>query len=156
MDCRGSIPGRSTAPRLALESLESTLPPIQWVLRALFAGLKRPGSLPSTVEDKNDGAHVLVAWCLIKHRNFTLPSLCCVHSRNFSVSNPSVRLTTLPPSVSRLSRENVGASTSHNSMGLHGLLHLLPSVVRFALRPPSCLWNPCQSPATNGKAGQWP
>jgi hypothetical protein len=33
-----------------------------------------------------------------------------------------VRLTTLPPSVSRLSRENVGASTSHNSMGLHGLL----------------------------------
>jgi hypothetical protein len=33
-----------------------------------------------------------------------------------------VRLTTLPPSVSRLSRENVGASTSHNRMGLHGLL----------------------------------
>jgi hypothetical protein len=33
-----------------------------------------------------------------------------------------VRLTTLPPSVSRLSKENVGASTSHNPMGLHGLL----------------------------------
>jgi hypothetical protein len=33
-----------------------------------------------------------------------------------------VRLTTSKPSVSRLSRENVGASTSHNSMGLHGLL----------------------------------
>jgi hypothetical protein len=33
-----------------------------------------------------------------------------------------VRLTILPPSVSRLSRENVGASTSHNPMGLHGLL----------------------------------
>jgi hypothetical protein len=33
-----------------------------------------------------------------------------------------VRLTTLPPSVSQLSRENVGASTSHNPMGLHGLL----------------------------------
>jgi hypothetical protein len=33
-----------------------------------------------------------------------------------------VRLTTLPPSVSRLSRENVGASTSHNPMDLHGLL----------------------------------
>jgi hypothetical protein len=31
-------------------------------------------------------------------------------------------LTTLPPSVSRLSRENVGASTSHNTMDLHGLL----------------------------------
>jgi hypothetical protein len=33
-----------------------------------------------------------------------------------------VRLTTLPPSVRRLSRENVGASTSHKAMGLHGLL----------------------------------
>jgi hypothetical protein len=32
------------------------------------------------------------------------------------------RLTTSPPSVSRLPRENVGASTSHNPMGLHGLL----------------------------------
>jgi hypothetical protein len=33
-----------------------------------------------------------------------------------------VRLTNLPPSLSRLSRQNVGASTSHNPMGLHGLL----------------------------------
>jgi hypothetical protein len=33
-----------------------------------------------------------------------------------------VRLTTSPPSVSRLSKENVGASTSHNPMGLHGML----------------------------------
>jgi hypothetical protein len=33
-----------------------------------------------------------------------------------------VRLTTSPPSVSRLSRENVGGSTSHNPVGLHGLL----------------------------------
>jgi hypothetical protein len=33
-----------------------------------------------------------------------------------------VRLTTSPPSVSRISRENVGASTSHNPMDLHGLL----------------------------------
>jgi hypothetical protein len=33
-----------------------------------------------------------------------------------------IRLTTLPPSVSRLSRESVGASTSHNPMGLHSLL----------------------------------
>jgi hypothetical protein len=33
-----------------------------------------------------------------------------------------VRLTNLPPSVSRLFRQNVGASTSHNPMGLHGLL----------------------------------
>jgi hypothetical protein len=32
-----------------------------------------------------------------------------------------VRLTTLPPSVSRLSRENVGTSTSHDPLGLHGL-----------------------------------
>jgi hypothetical protein len=29
-----------------------------------------------------------------------------------------VRLTTLAPSVSRMSRENMGASTSHNNMGL--------------------------------------
>jgi hypothetical protein len=33
-----------------------------------------------------------------------------------------IRLTTLPPSVSWLSRENVGAFKSHNPMGLHGLL----------------------------------
>jgi hypothetical protein len=33
-----------------------------------------------------------------------------------------VRLTTLPPSVSRLSKENVGPSTSQNPMGLRGLL----------------------------------
>jgi hypothetical protein len=33
-----------------------------------------------------------------------------------------VGLTTLPPSVSRLSRENVEASTSQNPMGSHGLL----------------------------------
>jgi hypothetical protein len=31
-------------------------------------------------------------------------------------------LTTLPSSVCRLSRENVGASTSDTPMGLHGLL----------------------------------
>jgi hypothetical protein len=33
-----------------------------------------------------------------------------------------IRLTTSPPSVSRLCRENVGASTTHKPMGLHGLL----------------------------------
>jgi hypothetical protein len=33
-----------------------------------------------------------------------------------------VVLTTLPPSVSRLCRQNVTASTSHNPMVLHGLL----------------------------------
>jgi hypothetical protein len=33
-----------------------------------------------------------------------------------------VGLTTIPSSVSRLSRQNVVASTSHNPMGLHGLL----------------------------------
>jgi hypothetical protein len=33
-----------------------------------------------------------------------------------------VGLTTSPPSVSRLSRQNVGTSTSHNPMGLRGLL----------------------------------
>jgi hypothetical protein len=34
-----------------------------------------------------------------------------------------VRLTILPPSVSRLSTENVGTSTSHKPMNLHGQLH---------------------------------
>jgi hypothetical protein len=33
-----------------------------------------------------------------------------------------VRLTNSPPSVSQLSRENVGVSTSHNPTGLRGLL----------------------------------
>jgi hypothetical protein len=33
-----------------------------------------------------------------------------------------VGLTNLPPSVSRLSKQNMGASTFHNPMGLHGLL----------------------------------
>jgi hypothetical protein len=33
-----------------------------------------------------------------------------------------VRLTTLPPSVNRLSRENMGASMFHNSIGLQSLL----------------------------------
>jgi hypothetical protein len=33
-----------------------------------------------------------------------------------------IRLTTLPPSVSWLSRENVGAWMSHNPVGLHSLL----------------------------------
>jgi hypothetical protein len=33
-----------------------------------------------------------------------------------------LRLATIPPSVSRLSRGNVGASTSHTPIGLHGLL----------------------------------
>jgi hypothetical protein len=46
-------------------------------------------------------------------------------------SGRRVGLTTLPTSVSRMS-ENVGASTSHNPTGLHGLyrdkftLHFLP------------------------------
>jgi hypothetical protein len=37
-------------------------------------------------------------------------------------STQRVRLTNLPPSVSQQSIENVGASRSHNPMGLHGLL----------------------------------
>jgi hypothetical protein len=34
-----------------------------------------------------------------------------------------VRLTNVPPPVSRLSRENMALSKSHKPMGLHGLLH---------------------------------
>jgi hypothetical protein len=43
-------------------------------------------------------------------------------TRNFPglKSRRCVRLTTLPPSVSRMS-ENMGASTSHNPKGLHDL-----------------------------------
>jgi hypothetical protein len=43
-------------------------------------------------------------------------------------------LATSPPSVSRLSKENVGASTSHKLMGLHGLLpsYLYVPLWRFA------------------------
>jgi hypothetical protein len=37
-------------------------------------------------------------------------------------SGRRVRLAALPTSVSPLSRENVGASTSHNPMDLNGLL----------------------------------
>jgi hypothetical protein len=48
----------STAFRLVLKS---TQPPIQWILRALSPGVKRPGSEtdhlpPSSVEIKNGGA----------------------------------------------------------------------------------------------------
>jgi hypothetical protein len=39
------------------------------------------------------------------------------------------KLTTLPPSVGRLSRENVGATTSHNPMGLHALPFTFTSVL---------------------------
>jgi hypothetical protein len=47
-----------------------------------------------------------------------------------------VRLTTSEPCVSRLSRENVGASTSHDLMGLHGLLqrYLLLSLVVILMK----------------------
>jgi hypothetical protein len=38
---------------------------------------------------------------------------------------------TLPPSVSRLSRQNVGASTSHNPMAVRGIA--LPYIVQFTV-----------------------
>jgi hypothetical protein len=59
-----------------------------------------------------------------------------------------VRLTNLPPSVSRLSRENVGPSTSHNPMGLHGLLHgylYFTSVVNTSFQTRVDLWNRSQT-----------
>jgi hypothetical protein len=65
---------------------------------AAFTYLRISQSLPAT------GLHVAI-W---------IHFLTCLSRR--------VRLTTSPPTVSRLSRENVGASTSHNPMGLHGLL----------------------------------
>jgi hypothetical protein len=45
-----------------------------------------------------------------------------ISTRNLPGGKGRPALTTSPPSMSRLSRENVGASTSHNPMGLHGLL----------------------------------
>jgi hypothetical protein len=44
-------------------------------------------------------------------------------TRNLSgdKGRPARKTDNLPPSVSRMSRENMGASTSHNPMGLHGL-----------------------------------
>jgi hypothetical protein len=46
-------------------------------------------------------------------------------TRNFpgSKGRPARGADNLTAIVSRLSRQNVGASTSHNPMGLHGLLH---------------------------------
>jgi hypothetical protein len=35
---------------------------------------------------------------------------------------PARKTETSPPSVNRVSRENVEASTSHNTIGLHGML----------------------------------
>jgi hypothetical protein len=52
-----------------------------------------------------------------------------------------VRLTTLPPSVSLLSRQNVGASTSHNPMGLHGLLQGYLYLLFFGLYLQTNIYN---------------
>jgi hypothetical protein len=45
-----------------------------------------------------------------------------------------VKLTNSPPSVSRFSRENVGASTSHKPMGLHDLLQIYLYLFSFSPR----------------------
>jgi hypothetical protein len=63
-------------------ALGPTQPPIQWVPGALSLGVKRPGreadhSLPSSAEIKDAWSYtstpqyVFLAWCLIKHRDFT-------------------------------------------------------------------------------------
>jgi hypothetical protein len=44
------------------------------------------------------------------------------NKNEYQQSSWRLRLTILPPSASRLSRENVRASTSHNPMCLHGRL----------------------------------
>jgi hypothetical protein len=51
-----------------------------------------------------------------------------------------VRLTTLPPSASRLSIENVGTSTSHNPMGLHDLLERYLYFFFFFTEPCTSQW----------------
>jgi hypothetical protein len=77
----------TTAPRTALGP---TQPPIQWVPGTISLGVKRPGreadhSPLSSAEVKNASSctstpqYVLVAWCLVKHRdNFIFTFLNCV------------------------------------------------------------------------------
>jgi hypothetical protein len=60
-------------------------------------------------------------------------------------SDQCVGLTTLPPSVSQLSRENVGTSTSHNPMGLHGPLQGYLYFFLFTLHT----WDFCYIPQTS-------
>jgi hypothetical protein len=88
-------------------------------------------------------ADLLTMWCLIKHNNvFTFCLLYEIRGQSHcgpgvdSASNrneyqesswgvraaDALRLTISPPFISRMSRENVGASTSHNLMDFHGLL----------------------------------
>jgi hypothetical protein len=63
-------------------AVRPTQPPVQWALRAVFLGVKRPGCeadspLPSSAKVKKDGPipslpHVFKVWHLIEHRdNFT-------------------------------------------------------------------------------------
>jgi hypothetical protein len=47
---------------------------------------------------------------------------------------PTRKADNLTPSVSRLSIENVGASTSHNPMGLHGRLQGWLSLYLYSYR----------------------
>jgi hypothetical protein len=67
-------------------ALESTQPPIQWVLVTLSPGIKQPGHETdhppsSAAKVKNACSYTFTAPCLHKHRdNFTLP-LCLLITR---------------------------------------------------------------------------
>jgi hypothetical protein len=61
-------------------------------------------------------------YATIARRNMRCLTTAGKHVNNTRAIDRRVGLTTLPSSVSRLSRQNVGSSTSHNPMGLLGLL----------------------------------
>jgi hypothetical protein len=74
-----------TAP-VSRTALGPTQPRIQWVPRALSLGVKWLGRgaehlPPSSAEVKYTCSHtstsqyVFMAWCLVKHRDFTLPQI---------------------------------------------------------------------------------
>lgn len=76
------VPLFSTASRPVLEPPQT---PVQWVLRALFPGVKRPGHEPdclppSSIEVRKVWSsnsippYIVIVWCLIKHSDCNIKS----------------------------------------------------------------------------------
>jgi hypothetical protein len=106
---------------------------VAYLVEALCLGQRVSGSCPDEVDFYNLPNSSSCTMALGSTQPLTEMS-----TRNLpgGVGGQRVSLTTLPPSLSRLSRENVGASTSHNPMGLHGLLQrqLLHTINMASLR----------------------